>query len=537
MALPIDIKRLLAGEVIESERLEFKAGWNPEVVLRSICAFANDLHNFGGGYIVIGVSEQIGVAQLPQVGLQANQIDPIQKELLAMCHFIEPHYFPQTEAVPIGEGYVLVIWCPPGDVRPYRAPRTLGKTEQKAKSFFVRQLNSTVEAKGETLTQLMQLTAKVAFDNRVNQFASLDDLDLTLIAAFLRDINSGLYGQLPKMSFAEICRQMAIARGPDEHLLPVNVGLLMFSQTPERFFDKAFIEVVEYHDAIGDKMTERCFKGPISQQLREVLAYLNSAVVRERVIKVSGQAEAVRVFNYPFEALEEAVANAVYHKSYEKPRPIEINIRPDCIEILSFPGPVPPVDDQMLKRERVVARDYRNSRIGDFLKELKLTEGRGTGFPKMRQFFKHNGSPPPVFETDPERSYFLTTFFPHPTFTQMQQAKRDEPGFGTKLALSWDQAKTNKNSMLYFIENRLGPSWDQAGTKLDLSDEQVLMLELLEGEKTITELLDFVGRNNRTKFRSEVLNPLLELGVVEMTVPDKPTSPKQKYRLNAFLYN
>lgn len=54
MALPINIENLLTSSVIESERIEYKRGWNPEVVLRTICAFANDIHNSGGGYIIVG---------------------------------------------------------------------------------------------------------------------------------------------------------------------------------------------------------------------------------------------------------------------------------------------------------------------------------------------------------------------------------------------------------------------------------------------------------------------------------------------------
>lgn len=61
---------------------------------------------------------------------------------------------------------------------------------------------------------------------------------------------------------------------------------------------------------------------------------------------------------------------------------IEVQIWPDKIEILNFPGPVPPITAKILaENKRIVARDYRNRRVGDFLKELNLTEGRGTGIP------------------------------------------------------------------------------------------------------------------------------------------------------------
>ena len=57
MKMPLNINDLLTARTVEWERLEFKAGWNPKAVLHTMCAFANDFHNLGGGYIIIGVAE------------------------------------------------------------------------------------------------------------------------------------------------------------------------------------------------------------------------------------------------------------------------------------------------------------------------------------------------------------------------------------------------------------------------------------------------------------------------------------------------
>ncbi len=65
---------------IEWERLEVKAGWNPESVMHTICAFANDINNWGGGYIIIGISEKNGRAELPPIGIEPDKIDAIQKK-------------------------------------------------------------------------------------------------------------------------------------------------------------------------------------------------------------------------------------------------------------------------------------------------------------------------------------------------------------------------------------------------------------------------------------------------------------------------
>ena len=77
MPLPLNIRELFTGRVVEWERLEFKEGWNPEAVMRTICAFANDFHNWGGGYIVIGVAEKDGRPVLPPKGLNPEQVDII----------------------------------------------------------------------------------------------------------------------------------------------------------------------------------------------------------------------------------------------------------------------------------------------------------------------------------------------------------------------------------------------------------------------------------------------------------------------------
>ena len=82
MPLPININDLINGHTVESERIEFKLGWNPEVIIHSMCAFANDFHNWGGGYIIIGIDEDQGQPILPAAGLQQNQLDPLQKEIV-----------------------------------------------------------------------------------------------------------------------------------------------------------------------------------------------------------------------------------------------------------------------------------------------------------------------------------------------------------------------------------------------------------------------------------------------------------------------
>ena len=333
MALPINIHELIHGSTVEWERIEFKEGWNPEIILHTIAAFANDVNNWGGGYLIIGIAENNGRAVLPPKGLAVAELDNIQKKLHEICHKLRPTYFPVVEPYEIEGRHILVVWVPGGEYRPYKAPKTLAKASEM--HYYIRRLSSTVKVNIQEEQQLLQLAAKIPFDDRINHHATIDDLSLVEIRMFLQDVKSDLFDSAGTMPFEELVRSMQIARGANEYLRPVNAGLLFFSETPEKFFPYTQIEVNIYHDDIGDSFTEKVFKGAIHQQLRKALSYIKSSVIEEHVQKVEGQAEAIRFYNYPFQAIEEALANAVYHKSYDEREPIEVNIRLDQIEILS----------------------------------------------------------------------------------------------------------------------------------------------------------------------------------------------------------
>lgn len=73
-------------------------------------------------------------------------------------------------------------------------------------------------------------------------------------------------------------------------------------------------------------------------------------------------------------------SNSFYHKAYDEREPIEVRVTHDMIEIISHPGPDRSVTLQGLKEYKEYSRRYRNRRIGEFLKDLHLTEGRNTGF-------------------------------------------------------------------------------------------------------------------------------------------------------------
>ena len=136
----------------------------------------------------------------------------------------------------------------------------------------------------------------------------------------------------------------------------------------------------------GDKIIENIFKGPLDFQLQQALLYISGMIVQEQIIKLPDVPEARRFFNYPMAAIEESLANAVYHKGYDEREPIEVRVLPNHIIIVSHPGADRSIKIEDLQNNKAVGYRYRNRRVGDFLKGLHLTEGRNTGFRKIIEF-------------------------------------------------------------------------------------------------------------------------------------------------------
>ena len=419
MGIPTNIKTLLSGSVVEWARIEFKESWDPQASLKTICAFANDIDNWGGGYLVLGVSSVNGKPVLPAIGVPVSEVDKTLLDMFNKCKLISPEYLPIVEAVEYQGKVLLIAWAPGGNSRPYSSPKYMAK-ENKERVYYIRKMANTVTPSKDELRDLFSLSNNIPFDDRVNHFAEITDLNITLIQSYLKEVNSSLYEDSKSMDFVDLCRSMNIISILPEYTKPKNVGLMFFSFDPDKFFPYAQIDVVEFPDDVGgDRIVENIFKGPLHNQLRAALLHIQNSIIQERVIKLPDVPEARRFFNYPLAAIEESLANAVYHKGYDEREPIEVRVLPDRIQIVSHPGADRSVSIEGLKNYEVFSSRYRNRRIGEFLKEMRLTEGRNTGFRKIINALKDNGSPLPVFYTDEDRLSFAVTIYQHPEFNRV----------------------------------------------------------------------------------------------------------------------
>ncbi|WP_250960756.1 Fic family protein [Serpentinimonas maccroryi] len=169
--------------------------------------------------------------------------------------------------------------------------------------------------------------------------------------------------------------------------------------------------------------------------------------------------------------------------------------------ILSFPGPDRSIRLEDFQAGRAVSRRYRNRRIGEFLKELDLTEGRSTGIPKILKVMAANGSPPPLFESDEDRLSFVIQLPCHPL------ARPVPPEVAGEVAPE--------------VTPEVTP---------EVAPEVVRVVLALQEELSRTGLQQALDLKDEKHFRKAYLLPALASGLVEMTRPETPRSSKQRYR-------
>ncbi len=189
--------------------------------------------------------------------------------------------------------------------------------------------------------------------------------------------------------------------------------------------------------------------------------------------------------------------NAVYHRSYEAREPVEVRIGYDELVIVSVPGADRSIKTSDFDAGRAVSRRYRSRRIGEFLKELGLTEGRSTGVPKILKAMAANGSPPARFETDEERLACAVHL----------------PAHG--------------------LTRRLDMEVTDQVTDQVTGEVARLLAAAAEGDQARSALQIALGLKHTPHFRHAYLQPALTAGLLEMTLPDQPNSRLQRYRLTS----
>ena len=340
----------------------------------------------------------------------------------------------------------------------------------------------------EEIRDLFQQVGAIRFDSSVcPRFRYPDDFDPDKFSDWLRKSTISQGG-----SVEDILVNIEAAERSGGKLFFHNAGVLFFAREPRRFFNQAYVTCLLFMGTSKVHVLDRKdFAGGVVADIEDSLRFI------ERNTRTAYRIEKLQreeIPEYPAAALREAITNAVMHRDwFIEGANVFVEIYEDRIEI-SSPGGLP---KGMLPEDLGSKSVRRNPLIADLLHRIAFIEKAGTGIRRMREGAREQGYPEPMFSTN---GFFTAVFQP--------------------IVAATGHEETHET-----VE-----STPQVGTKSGPSRDQVRILDKCLQDSSMSELLALAGRTNRTKFRNQVINPLISAGLIEMTIPDKPRSSKQRYR-------
>lgn len=275
---------------------------------------------------------------------------------------------------------------------------------------------------------------------------------------------------------------------------PSHAAVLLFGKQPQRFLITSEVKCLHFHGMAVAKPIPyyQIYRGTVFELVDQAVDFVMSRIAAAVGTRAQSN-QAPVTYELPRPAVAEAVVNAVAHRDYASNASVQVMLFADRLEVWN-PGQLPPpLTPESLRLPH--ASIPHNPLIAEPLFLTRYIEKAGTGILDMIGLCQAANLPAPHFRQD--GGQFVQTLW--------------RPK-GVKLGPSEAQET-------------------QVGTKLALSRHQVIILHKCREEKGLVDLMAITGRTDRTKFRRQVLASLLAEGLIEMTVPDKPQSRNQKYRL------
>ncbi|MDA8124123.1 MAG: DUF4062 domain-containing protein [Deltaproteobacteria bacterium] len=337
------------------------------------------------------------------------------------------------------------------------------------------------------------------FDAAVAKNATLEDISPEKVEKFLRRAQYERDYALPvETPVADVLAHLDLLdRG-----LPNHAAILLFGKAPQRFLISSELKCMHFHTLAKRKPipSYQIYKGTLFDLVDQAIDFVLSKLNRSVGTRVAGPQAPVE-YDIPEEVVAEGIVNAVAHRDYASNASVEVQLFPDRLEIWN-PGTLhPPLTLEKLYEPH--ASQPPNPLIAEPLFLTKYIEKAGTGTVDMLERCRAAGMRRPEFCT--ETGFFILTLWRKGQAQVTAQVTAQVQG---KVEESPTQSPTQSNDPV-----------------------ERLLLVLQEGERTARELRQAIKIKHRYTFRSNYLHPALVQGLIEMTIPEKPGSRLQKYRL------
>ena len=435
---------------------------------RDLVAFANS----PGGKILLGVRDDGTV-----VGIRGS--NKLRAQIQDIARNCDPPIRILVETV----GKVMVITVRESESKPV----------QCREGFFWRQGASTQKLSRDEIRDFFRSEGAIRFDLTVcPKFRYPEDFDREKFDAWISQSRITSKGRVE-----DVLVNIEVAERAGRRLIFRNAGVLFFANNVRHFFPQAYVTCLlakgtDKVNILDRKDFAECLVSDIEESLRFI----------ERNTRTGYRIEKLRredVPEYPMRALREAITNAVMHRDYfEAGANVFVEIYDDRIEI-SNPGGLP----KGLSREELGTRSVRrNPLIADLLHRIALIEKAGTGIRRMIEDARKHKCPEPKFTVN---GFFTATFWPN-----AEIARKITPQVTPQVAPQVTGQVAGQ------VAGQVGPYARK-------------ILELCIEQKSMRIIGQAIGISKRDNVKPH-LAALIKAGLLEMTIPDKPRSSKQRYR-------
>lgn len=469
------------GRVVEVEgkTLEFKRDLSsPTKPLRTVVAFANS----AGGRLVTGVNDEGSVSGVEDPLAEEERITSL------ITDRISPQLVPGIDLVTLGGATVLVVDVPLSTRRPH-----FMKDQGPESGVYVRLGSSTRQADPALVAELERNARGVAFEDLPEPRASLEDLDLEGL--------SELRGRLTRVDDL-FALGLAIKQGGE--VVPTNAGILAACDDPTRFLPSAWVQCERLRGPSGtDIFDQREVQGPMPRAVDKVMEFLLKHAYKTAVF---GEVKRRDVYSIPVEAIREVVVNALVHASYaERGTPIRVGFYDDRIQVES-PGLLLPgmTVESMRRTSRL-----RNPSLARIFREAGIMEQWGTGVQRVFEQIAEAGLPEPRVEEVMDRLRFTVYGPSHAPEARLDVAGEHPDSVPSEQGVSKSSGQVRKVG-------------EQAQGLLSLASE---------GPRSRAELLAGIDLSDAYGNYKRHLLPLIEGGYLARTIPEKPNSQNQRYRI------
>ena len=247
--------------------------------------------------------------------------------------------------------------------------------------------------------------SKVVFDHAVCQEADYKSIDEKAVRDYLQNRAVKLKVDVPRISTKDfLLKTLKVLKTKDGQLRPTNAGLLFFGKNPSEFIPQNEIRIARFKGVTRETFIDsKNITGPFYKMLDEIeLFFKRNTRLASKIVEF----KRVDIPEYPYEAIREAVINAIAHRDYSNRwAPIMFSIFDDRVEIGSPGGLLPGLNIKKLEGHHAA----RNKAICDIFHETRDMEKFGTGIAKMKRIMGGKGLAEPRFTE--EGDYFVVCFY------------------------------------------------------------------------------------------------------------------------------